>query len=103
MGARAGRGDADRQSFQARWPAVGDGLRCNRAEHESGIATVLRDGYDRLAFGLHLDGVVEGADAHLGTAADQRLQGAGAALHISDLDRKARVPEVTETLGDRER
>jgi hypothetical protein len=33
----------------------------------------LRDRYDRLAFGLHLDGVIEGADAHLGTAADERL------------------------------
>src|SRR5262249_50487599 len=54
MGAGAGRGDADRQSFQALWPAVGDGFRCNRAEDESGIAPVLRDGYDRLAFGLHL-------------------------------------------------
>src|SRR5262249_24191007 len=27
MGAGAGRGDADRQSFQALWPAVGDGFR----------------------------------------------------------------------------
>ena len=103
MGARAGRGDADGQSFQALGPAVGDGFRCDRAEHESGIAPVLRDGYDRLAFGLHLDGVIEGADAHLGTAADERLQGAAAALHISDFDLEASVAEMAEPLGDRER
>src|SRR6516162_3692564 len=102
MGARTRRSDADGQSLQALGPAVGDGFRYNRGEHESGIAPVLRDRYDRLAFGLHLDGVIEGADAHLGTAADERLQGAGAALHISDLDLEA-SPEIAKPLGDRER
>src|SRR5262249_836044 len=85
------------------WPAVGGGFGCNGGEHESRIAPILRDGYELLALGLHLDGVVEGADAHLSTAADERLQGAGAALHIGDLDREARVLEVAEALGDRER
>jgi hypothetical protein len=40
---------------------------------------------------------------NLGTAADERLQGAGAALHISDLDLEASVPEIAKPLGDGER
>jgi hypothetical protein len=58
---------------------------------------------NRLAFGLHLNSVIEGADPHLGAAADQRLQGTGAALHIGDLDIEARASEVAEPLGDRKR
>jgi hypothetical protein len=88
---------------QALRPAIGNGFRRHGGEHEAGIAPVLRDRHDRLPLGLHLDSVVEGADAHLGAAADQGLQCARAALHIHDLEFEARLPEVAEPLGHRER
>src|SRR5947207_403504 len=47
--------------------------------------------------------MVEGADTHFGAAADERLQSTGAALHVGNLDFEARVLEVAEPLGDRER
>src|SRR4029434_394884 len=81
--------------------AIDDGLRRNSGEHESGIAPKLRYRDDRLAVSLHLNSVIEGADPHLGAAADQRLQGAGAALHIGDLDLETRVSEIDKALGDR--
>lgn len=83
--------------------AIGDGFRRDGAKHEAWIAPVLRYGHDRLAFGLHLDGMIKRSDTHVGAAANQRLEGTGAALHISDFDLETCVPEISEALGDRER
>jgi hypothetical protein len=53
--------------------------------------------------GLHLDGVVESAHAHVGAAADQRLQGTGAALDIGNLRIDPALFEIAEAFGYRER
>jgi hypothetical protein len=58
---------------------------------------------DGLPLGLHLDGVVESAHAHVGAAADQRLQGTGAALDIGNLRIDPALFEIAEAFGYRER
>ena len=57
---------------------------------------------NRLAFGLHLDGVIKSADANVGAPADKRLQRPRAALDIGDLDIETSLLEIAETFGDRE-
>ena len=57
--------------------------------------------HHRLVLGLHLDGVIEGADADLGAAADDGLQGAAAAGDVGNLDIEAGVLESAEPLRHR--
>ncbi len=101
--AGAGRSDSDFQPFQALRAAIQNRSRRDRTEHESGVAAKLRDRDHRLAFGLHLDGMVKSSDADVGASANQRLQCARPALHVSDLDRETALLEIAEPFGHGER
>ena len=103
MRAGARRGHADLQPLQVLRRFVEIGLAGHHRQHEARIAAVLQQRHHRLVLGLHLDGVIEGADADLGAAADDRLQGAAAARDIGNLDVEAGVLEVAEPLGHRQR
>ena len=103
MRAGARRGHADLQALQVLRRFVEIGLARHHRQHEARIAAVLQQRHHRLVLGLHLDGVVEGADADLGAAADDRLQGAGAARDVGNLDVEAGVLEIAEPLGHRQR
>ena len=103
MRARARRGDADLHALEVGRAAIDPGLGRQHASTKPGIAAELDHRDDRLALGLHLDGVVERAGDDVGAAADQRLQRARAAGEIGNLDVQALVLEIAEPLGDRER
>ncbi len=79
------------------------GLASHHRQHKARIAAVLQERHHRLVLGLHLDGVIEGADADLGAAADDRLQGAAAAGDVGNFDVEAGVLEGAKPFGHRQR
>ena len=103
MGARSRRRDADLHALEVLRAAPGGALRRDETEREAGITAELHERHDRLALGLHLNGVIEAAGDDVGAAAHERLQGARAALEIGDLDLEAGVAEIAEALGHGER
>ena len=103
VGRRARRRDADLLALQ-----VGHGLEVRHrlrvdAQHDLRRAALQHEGAQLLALGLHVEGVLEGARDHVGTAADHRVQRLRAAGEVDDGHVQPLGLEVAQRLGDGQR